>query len=1180
MAQYNFENLKLLSFNVEGLDSMLCDPSFLTLIEAHDICFLLETMKRDDSKLNLDGFWDHSLVRKKCKKAGRYSGGITVLVKSHLRGGVKVVHSTEGFLWIRLSKTFFHLPRDLYMCGGYIPPYNTSKEILAKTDYFHEFLKLTNQFMELGNVVITGDLNSRIGCTDNPTPSSANIPILEDIIPSFCSSPPLPVRSSCDRTINQYGRRLGRMCGDLDLCVINGRVPGDLFGNFTCFTPRGRSIVDLLMTDHSFFRNIQSMRVLPPEFASVHCPLSAVIRCPFEHTQQQSDTVPLKPKLIWDPSKRSVLREALLAPPSAVLMRNLISSISGANSDNSDLDKCVYEFGDLLVSRAKLCMKTSGGGTKKRPRKARRGFEWYNRECSSAKRRLQNLARLLSKNPSEPYLLGKYNTTKKHYRKTVKLAKRSFEVDMIKSLEEKASNPKEFWAFLKNLGRGDSTPASPSADEWVKHFSSLNANNPSADPRVAEFISLLQKRLETSSQESDALTAVFNDEEIAGGIKTLLDGKAVATDLISNEILKATSDIISPFLVALFNKILELETFPEDWSLGLILPLFKSGDALDVNCYRGITIISCLSKLFMLLMNNRLQLFCDKHNIIHYNQIGFRKHFRPSDHVLTVKTLIDQSIRNGGQLHVCFVDFRKAYDTVWRDGLYHKLLSYGVHPKFVRLLRNIYGNSSLAVRSQGGRSTIFPSNVGLKQGCNLSPLLFNLFVNDLLTEINVSFPHSPHLQGIPINGLMYADDLVLISETEEGLQKLLDILHNFTESWFLQVNKSKTKCMHFSRTKFSPKLQMKFGSDLLDSTDSYCYLGTTFTKNGSLNEAGSVLHDKAIKAMYGLIRKVNKHRTCTPATMFQLFEKMILPVALYNSEVWGTMCFPVNPKNNDFFGVSSKKNPVEDVQIKFCKRTLGVRDYATNWAVLTECGRLPTMTHVIRRMISFWYHVSSSPSPILRAALESNVSLSSMGVRSWFSYVERCLKFLKLEHIIYTSDPNEVRLQVGRVKKLVNQLAMRHWTETQRKVTAVGSKLDLFCKIKPSFGIPPYLSTSMSSNLKSAISKFRTSSHNLPVETLRYLGLQRSHRMCPFCSTGVGNEIHYLTECDYPYFLDLRSKFYASVRDVYPNLENFDRTDQVVSLLSSNNPKVLSKVGTFASAIMKYFKESNTVVHP
>ena len=139
----------------------------------------------------------------------------------------------------------------------------------------------------------------------------------------------------------------------------------------------------------------------------------------------------------------------------------------------------------------------------------------------------------------------------------------------------------------------------------------------------------------------------------------------------------------------------------------------------------------------------------------------------------------------------------------------------------------------------------------------MSPLLFNIFINDFLTEINRAFMDSPSLEGIPINGLMYADDLVLISESAEGLQRLLDILHNYTEKWFLQVNKSKTKYMRISRFKNTQLKSMKFGDAVLESTSEYCYLGTTFTDNGSLNEAGRVLHGKATKAMYGLLKKVH-----------------------------------------------------------------------------------------------------------------------------------------------------------------------------------------------------------------------------------------------------------------------------------------------------------------------------------
>ena len=123
-------NLKLLSFNVEGLDSILLDPNFLDMINKHDICILTETMRKDDSKLNLNGFWDFSLVRPKEKKAGRYSGGITILVKSPLRKGIKIAHSSEGFVWLRLFQNMFKMKNDLFICAGYIPPQNANKNLL------------------------------------------------------------------------------------------------------------------------------------------------------------------------------------------------------------------------------------------------------------------------------------------------------------------------------------------------------------------------------------------------------------------------------------------------------------------------------------------------------------------------------------------------------------------------------------------------------------------------------------------------------------------------------------------------------------------------------------------------------------------------------------------------------------------------------------------------------------------------------------------------------------------------------------------------------------------------------------------------------------------------------------------------------------------------------------------
>ena len=147
--------------------------------------------------------------------------------------------------------------------------------------------------------------------------------------------------------------------------------------------------------------------------------------------------------------------------------------------------------------------------------------------------------------------------------------------------------------------------------------------------------------------------------------------------------IKASAPIILPFLVIFFNEILETKEYPDEWAVGTITPLHKSGEIDDPDNYRGITINSCLSKLFTLLLNNRLTNFINKEDALKFNQIGFRKGFRTADHVLTLKTLIDKYLNRNQNLYICSVDFRKAYDNIWRKYLFHKLCTYGIHRNFI-----------------------------------------------------------------------------------------------------------------------------------------------------------------------------------------------------------------------------------------------------------------------------------------------------------------------------------------------------------------------------------------------------------------------------------------------------------------------------------------------------------------
>ena len=243
--------------------------------------------------------------------------------------------------------------------------------------------------------------------------------------------------------------------------------------------------------------------------------------------------------------------------------------------------------------------------------------------------------------------------------------------------------------------------------------------------------------------------------------------------------IKCSTNILLQGFVKLFNLILEVGYFPSQWCQGLITPIFKSGDLCDCNNYRGISITSCLGKFFCLILKERLLIFLNENKILHPSQIGFLPNHRTADHIFTLKSLIDKNVthKTNGKIYACFVDFRKAFDSVWHDGLFLKLLKNKIGGKFFDLIKKLYSNSQCAVKQSQSRTSFFPYLKGVRQGSILSPLLFNIYLNDLPQLFNDSSFHPLLLPNeTKLNCLLYVDDLVLLSTSKEGLQKCLDQL--------------------------------------------------------------------------------------------------------------------------------------------------------------------------------------------------------------------------------------------------------------------------------------------------------------------------------------------------------------------------------------------------------------------
>ena len=182
----------------------------------------------------------------------------------------------------------------------------------------------------------------------------------------------------------------------------------------------------------------------------------------------------------------------------------------------------------------------------------------------------------------------------------------------------------------------------------------------------------------------------------------------------------------------------------------------------------------------------------------HY-QIGLRGGYRTADHVFILNTILNSYFSKGKKVYACFIDFSKAYDSVWRNGLLYKLILNGLSLKFILLIKSMYTELQAAVKSPNGVTPYFSSLVGVRQGCNLSPMLFNLFVNDIFDLFDNAKCDPVKLHTKMIHCIMYADDLLILSETENGLTESLEGLSNYAKKWKLKLVQRKLKLLSLIR---------------------------------------------------------------------------------------------------------------------------------------------------------------------------------------------------------------------------------------------------------------------------------------------------------------------------------------------------------------------------------------------
>ena len=392
------------------------------------------------------------------------------------------------------------------------------------------------------------------------------------------------------------------------------------------------------------------------------------------------------------------------------------------------------------------------------------------------------------------------------------------------------------------------------------------------------------------------INELFTIAEIRKHINSLKINKAPGTDFILNEFIKNCPDKLIYVIVLLFNMVLESGIIPTDWSVGIIKVLYKNkGDIDDINNYRGITLLSCLGKLFTSVINERLYNYLTHANLLGNEQAGFRAKHSTLDHIFALQVLSNFYIKNNKQLFCAFVDYSKAFDFVNRSYLWQKVLNSNVNGKIFNVIRNMYKNAKSHVSLKNTLSEPFPCQVGVRQGENLSPLLFAIFLNDFKTFLSRYYDGLTFISESIMNELnvylnifclLYADDTLVLAENKPQLELALSSLYDYCKKWDLKINVDKTKVIIFSKGKIRRYKSFVFGDTTIDVVDDYVYLGTTFNYNGTFNKAKAKQVLQAKKANFSLLAKVREHNLAIDV-FIELFERLIIPVLLYGSEVWG-----------------------------------------------------------------------------------------------------------------------------------------------------------------------------------------------------------------------------------------------------------------------------------------------------
>ena len=1086
-------------------------------------------------------------------------GGMLILVKHlYFKGTEIVLQQCDHMCVLKLDKKLFQLQNDLFIIGAYFNPHDsTYKCETCSGDYFNQLESFISSNENNGDIIIAGDLNARTGlepdyigtdfinfATDNHNscPAANHVDFSNHLMHHH------PKRFSKDnRVTNLHGHELLRLCKNSCIQILNGRYGNDVnIGDFTCIKSNGKSVIDYILCSYGILNKQSNFTVHRKQPESDHKPISVDIN--IGHTlpldSAKCDTYQC---FKWDHSKLVNIKQSLCDLNNPFLHNFLNSMIMNCSSN-----QVAHCFDKYVNNTLNVHLKVKSFNSKSTfPANA-----WYDNECKVARRNLKNC----------DIDSIEYINAGKEYKRVTQSRRRQHQSSLIHMLNTEKDTSKT-WSLLHSIHPKSKTDPPFHPGKIKEALDAISHDEPSFDKefekQCLDFLNMFdEKDAPKCDITTELLDTHFTQDELDATLMSLKDKKSSGLDGVPSEAFKYTADVLGDTLLILINYILDKGSYPDKWAEGLISPVYKSGDRNDCKNYRRITVQAAISKIFDTMTNNRLIFLTDILDKDDKYNGGFKKGSCTADNIFVLLSLIEKQKALGKPLYISFIDFRRAFDSVNRTLLFHKLIKSGYHGKLITLLKDMYSKTKSRVKIKNLLSDFLIDSHGVNQGGVSSPFLFKAFLADFKQYLNAKCGISMSYGDI-LTHILWADDLILIAESASELQLLLDNVYDYCKRWQLLVNLSKTKIMIINGKKCDSQSIFTYNDVPLDTVHKYKYLGIIIS-DGNNNFLDHIMYTETVanRALFSLQGYLYSLNQTPPPISMKLFDTLVMPIIEYGSEIWSTC---------------TSFTSLETLYLRFLKCILGVRPQTTTTAVFGDVGRFPLFVKLQVKAIKFWCKLISKPSGSLpRIAYEMLLSLRNFGFPTWLDKIFDILEKCNLSSYFDSTSLTNVQIKFITTQAKANlQLKyIENWNSEIHKLP----KLRTYKLFKTSFQTELYLHI-FNKNHRQALSRFRLSAHTLEIEKGRWTRKINNgkwvkyktpieQRLCIFCNDKVvESESHVLMSCSK--YSDIRIELLVSASEIIPDFNNFDINAKFIALLQSDQPRLLQKL---AQSVYRIFK--------